>query len=273
MISNRMAVVEYVKLLKRQLTWVVIGVAIVQVFGLTIAQCFVATSSPGATGEALSSLRWPNVLPGILGGLTSMGTAQMLVVVMFGTVIAQEYNWRTLHMWLARGVSRGQFIAAKWSAMLPVSLAIAVLPLILVGALTAVFTVVSTGALDVSQIDALRLVVATGATVFILLPYATLMLPLAVASRSPVAPIGGGLAFFLVEAMLMTTNVPGAAYTPAALGASLRTLLPGIVRGVEAAQASATLVDPTTAAVGVTVWVIAFIGIAYLVLRRQDVTE
>ncbi len=103
MISNRMAVVEYVKLLKRQLTWVVVGLAIVQVLALTITQYFTVKNATGATEEALSSLRWPNVLPATLGSLTSMGTAQMLVIVLFGAVIAQEYSWRTLHMWLARG--------------------------------------------------------------------------------------------------------------------------------------------------------------------------
>ncbi len=273
MISNQMAVVEHVKLLKRQLTWVVIGVPIALSFLQALVQYVMARTSPDATEEALNSLLWPAAIPGILGSTTQMGWGQLVVIVLFGAVIAQEYNWRTLHMWLARGVPRSQFIAAKASAFLPVSLAIVVLPLILVGCLTAVFTVISTGGLDVSQIDALRLALATLATAYILLPYAALMLPLAVASRSTIAPIGGGIAFFFVEAMFQAMSLPGAAYTPAALGSSLRTLLPGIVRGAEAAQASGAFLDPATAAAGVGLWVLAFVGLAYLLLRRQDVTE
>ncbi len=284
MVGN-LIVVEHVKLLKRQLTWVVLGLLTALVFVQVLAQYLIAKNPPSANGveippeaieKAVSSVLWPTALPAILSGAGQL--AWLVVIVLFGAVIAQEYNWRTLHMWLARGVPRGQLIVAKATTFFLPCLGIVILPAVVVGALTAALTVISKGGLDVSQIDPLGLALGIGVTAWSILPYAAVTLPLAVASRSTIAPIGGGVAFVILEQVLVLMKAPVAPYMPSALGASLGALRALVVRGahvpqVAAAQSGISVLDPASAAIGVAIWVLACVAAAYLILRRQDVAE
>lgn len=285
--------VENTKLTRRAMLWIEVGLLALLTVGMVLLMYAVYSGPMQADPAAQQDqdiqamfaqyVTWPGALLQMLSLAGSSGLGGLMLIVLVGAVAAQEYTWRTLHVLVSRGVPRTALLAAKFLVLLvPVALFVLV-PLLAGAPLTALFTVLIRGGIDLAQIDFGQLALAGLRTMFTLLPYAALTFMLAVVTRSTVAAIGGGLAYaLLLEGLVMQIlsligGVFGEVwkYLPAGLSASVLTLNhvtaeSGIT--VNGQSAAMQILDPNPAAVGIALYVLVFFGVALWAFRRQDLT-
>ncbi|MCC7352892.1 MAG: ABC transporter permease subunit [Anaerolineae bacterium] len=282
--------IEWTKTVKRKLFWgelaaLALLLVVLEVFLYVIYQTNPAGSemSQDARTALLTLLTWPGALINSLALGTGNSLGGLLVIVLVGALTAQEYTWRTLHLWLSQGTSRLSLMAAKVIALLPALLLVVLTPLVVGGLITAIFTVQLSGSLDVSQINGVQLGLSVLRTAYSLFPYATLAFLLAVVSRSAVTAIGAGLAYaLLVEGVLVQilalasgTLAQASQYLPGRLASGLLSANQGAIRGtlvIGEQRITPQYLDPTTAAVGIALYTILFVGLAIWAFRRQDLT-
>ena len=174
---------ELTKLFRRPPLWLLLGAVGVALVLLTVA---IALSAPPEAGERPSALELA-VPFGIL--------AVQVLAAIAGAALAQEYQWRTLPLWLSRGVARGPLLLARFLATLPALLLVALVPV-------AVGLLLSLGRLEAAllashlTLDGLALAVL--AMAFGVLPYVALSLGLAVGTRAVAVPVGGVLLLALL---------------------------------------------------------------------------
>jgi ABC-type transport system involved in multi-copper enzyme maturation permease subunit len=112
-----------------------------------------------------------------------------------------------------------------------------------------------------------------------LLPYGALTFLLAVASRSTVVAISGGLAYVLLienilEQVIGLLEEPISqimGFLPGSMARSLLTLNQasgGIASSIEAGSMS-----PMNAAIGIAAWTLFFLGLSLFIFNRQDLSE
>ena len=280
---------EQQKLFKRALLWVELALLALLVLVLHIALYVTVQLRPagaGANPEMIAmvrqSLLWPKALINVLGFAAGNGLGGLVVIVLVGAAVAQEYTWRTLHLWLSHGVPRARLLTAKFAALLVPLLLVVLAPLVAGGAVTAYFTYQQTGGLNLAEVNGLHLALSTLRTAYTLLPYAALTFLLAVVSRSTVVAIGGGVAYaLLVESILVQLLALGsktvarlAQYLPGMLAAGLLQLnrpTAEVTVGLNAGSGP-QLPGPVWAAVGIALYTLAFFGLAVWAFRRQDLT-
>ncbi len=283
--------VENTKILKRRMLWIELGILsalIILLYTITYAtlQTRNQESMDLETRQAiLMIITWPSALINSLsfGGGNSLGG--LLAIVLVGTATAQEYTWRTMHLWLSRGLPRPMLMGAKFVALLvPIGLFV-VTPLVIGGGLTAIFTLQIDKSLPFGQIHLWNLVMSVVRTAYTLLPYAALTFMLAIVTRSTAAAIGVSLAYtLLVEGVAGTifTLLGGiwreiVVYLPGSLAAGLLKLNASAfsVQVVSSGNTSETIkrLAPVPSAIGLAVWTIIFLGLAVLAFRRQDLSE
>jgi ABC-type transport system involved in multi-copper enzyme maturation permease subunit len=284
----RMFAIENQKVTRRKMFWVevaALAVTVLAMLGLMVAarQMLAADVSGGGNinlegitqAQAESYLTWPTSFPFVLPGVYTVGA--LLAIVLAGAVTAQEYTWRSFQLWLSRGTPRWQVLAAKFAA-------ISVALLLIVGAallLTAVFS----GAASLLLLDSLpaaavswpHLLLAFLGVTLSLLPYAALGLLLAVAARSTVVALGGGMAYaLLLEPLLVQlmpllgegwANVTG--YVPNALGRSLNAGMSNLIAAGGAAPAIEGL-SPAMAALLLAGYAAVMLTTAVIIFQRQD---
>ncbi|MFP4438214.1 MAG: hypothetical protein ACLFVO_13275 [Chloroflexaceae bacterium] len=265
---------EQVKLLRRPLLWITLGI-----LGGLILFLMIGIFTFGGAGE-LTAFLWPYSLVTLLSIAAQPLFGGVVVVVLAGFVIAQGYTWRTLHLWLSHGVSRPVWLNATFSALLLPLLLLVVTPLLLGGIATAFFTYQLEGALAWNQVNWGYLLLGVLLTAYALLPYATLTGLLAVAGRSPAAALGGGIAFLFVENILAEIlSFAGD------IGARIMQFLPWMLGNgllqfnqaavdlqVAAAEDALQLLNPGPAMLGIAAYTLLFAGLTLWLFRRQDLT-
>lgn len=281
-----LVVAEQSKIFKRKLFWVELAGLLVLMLIQIVSRYQMAASGPsaqvaqlvpGAQQTAVLNSTWPRAFAVILTDLSS--TAWLAVIVLAGALVAQEYTWHSLQLWLSHGVPRRLLVLSKAVALVaPVALLVA-LPLLVGSALAAASSLLLTGGLSVTVADLARLGLGFGAIVYALLPYLGLALLLAIAGRSLIAPLGAGIALALVEFVLFISGNHLAAYLPRGLAASLERFVQGLyvaaVPALDAARLTPqpAMLEPTLAVLVVAIWIVISLGLAMGVLRRQDLTE
>src|SRR5574341_1713770 len=151
-----------------------------------------------ARAQMQQMVTWPVGLLTALNFSRGNSLGSLLLIILVGAVVGQEYTWRTLHLWLSHGTPRAALLIAKFAALLvPIAL-IVLTPVLVGGALTAYFTVALNGALDLASVDFGEVGLRILGTAYTLLPYAALAFLLAVVTRSTVAAIGGSVAYSLL---------------------------------------------------------------------------
>jgi ABC-2 type transport system permease protein len=276
-----MLVIEQQKLFKRTLVWVELGLMGLGVAALNLLFFAITRleSSGAMSGQMAETLVWPAGLLQSVGLAAGPGLGGILIVVLVGAVTAQEYTWRALQLWLSRGVPRSTFLAAKFLALLLPILLLVLTPLLVGGLVTAVFSQLLLGEIPFNAVAWDDLALTTLATAFSLLPYAGLAFLLAVATRSTIATVGGGLAYVLLLegiTVQLLTFAGGAwaeigRYLPAGLAQGM--LQVGVSASVEVggqAAPSIQYLEPGAAAIGVALYSLAFIGLSIALFRRQD---
>jgi ABC-type transport system involved in multi-copper enzyme maturation permease subunit len=276
-----MFVVENQKLFKRAIVWVelaVVAVAVLAVNLMLFAITRVDTGDP-MMGALQETLVWPGALTQTAGLASGASLGGILIIILTGAAMAQEYTWRTLQLWLSRGVPRSLFLTAKFAALLTPALLLVVVPLVLGGMITAVFSQIILGEIPFAAVEWGNVLWLTLATAYSLLPYAGLAFFLAVATRSTMITIGGGLAYtLLIEGMavqimaLAGGNLAAIGkYVPAGLVQSMLGL--GAEANLELeAQMGLTVqyLEPGAAAVGIALYTVAFVALSIFIFRRQD---
>ena len=277
--------IENTKIYRRKLFWVELVLMVLMVLFLQIA--IDATVKTSINGSAMTAqdrleikqvLTWPGALVNVLNLAGGNAIGGLLFVVLVGAITAQEYNWRTLHLWLSRGIPRPLLGAAKFTALLLPALLIVLAALVTGAIITGIISIQIDGSLHLDQVNLVQLLYSVARTTYTLLPYGALTFLFAVASRSTVVAISVGLSYaLLLESVLMQllgllgeTLRSMTRYMPAALANSLLVL--NQATDMVVSSPSSSTVDPLIAALGIATWTLLFLGLSLLILQKQDLT-
>jgi ABC-type transport system involved in multi-copper enzyme maturation permease subunit len=246
---------ENTKIIKRKLFWVEIALVALIVIGLLLALYITIEINRNGTGlpskerlMVLETITWPAALVNILRLAGWDGFGPLFLIVLVGAVTAQEYTWRTLHLWLARGVPRPLLLIAKLTAFLLAAILIVMTALGAGGAITAIISMKINGSLYLGQLDLQHLFFSILRTIFTLLPY------------------GMQVIGFLGERFSQMVS-----YLPGSLANSLLTL-----NNATLATGGSTgneLITPFLASIGIAAWTLLFIDLSLWIFQRQDLAE
>ncbi|MCA9926858.1 MAG: ABC transporter permease subunit [Anaerolineales bacterium] len=288
----RMITIEQQKLTRRAMFWVEMGLLLLIVvaffggiFGIRQALLNGVDTSGSDGGLVITGidvematdlLTWPL---GIATGFSIVnGVGTFLIIILAGTFVAQEYGWRTVQLWLTRGVPRPVVMLAKFTAVTIVTFIFVMLVALMGTGITAVFSQSYLGNIPVDTIQWGQLILSIFLGTVALLPYAALAFFLGVVSRSTVVAIGGGLAFTsLIEPLLgsLAQFLDGrwaafAGYLPNQLHGVLSSQLAEISSSGLPVTAAGDI-NMITAVSILTLYVVLFVGAAVVVFQRQDV--
>ncbi|WP_420643441.1 ABC transporter permease subunit [Candidatus Leptofilum sp.] len=280
----QMVSVEQKKLTNRKILWIEMAIAAAAAVLIPLIIYLASQSTDSnvvitADGPVEELVAWPLALLLGIDMTAGSGLGGLFIVILVGTLTAQEYGWRTMQLWLSHGVSRPVLMLAKFTAVLLPAFLI-VMAAFVGGAITTGFITQSIqGSLPIAEVDWWQAFLSVLRTAYTLLPYAALTFLLAVATRSTVVAVGGGLAYaMLIEGVLRQFlgfvggfwgDIPH--YLPGGLSNSL-TSLNRVGATVDTGLISTVPSDvtPETAAFGIAFYTILFVGLAVLAFRRQD---
>jgi ABC-type transport system involved in multi-copper enzyme maturation permease subunit len=268
--------VEGAKLFRRKLLWVEAAIIAVLI-GIILAAMVGVSTVPGIPeadrAEATSVLLWP---AGIMVGGSLAASSQLgliLILVLVSALVTQEYGWGTLALLLSRGVSRPVALISRVAVIVLAAVILAVVAVVLGAGASAIFTLITQGAVPLQGADlTLMLKLALG-TVLSLLPYIGLALLLSVLSRSAITSIGAGIGFMIAESVIsqifmaigsMFAKI--ALYLPMMLGQQFMVILqPG-------SPSAEGMLRPEIAGLLLVVYGIVFAAIALWQFQKQDLT-
>lgn len=281
---------ENTKIFRRPMLWVMLTImALLMVcflggiYGLIQFELF----NGGASSESLEGFReiitWPGALTNSLGFAGGNQLGGLLLVILVGAVTAQEYGWRTMQLWLSRGVSRPMLLIAKLASLILPAALIVLVTALASGLISGVFSLLFDGRLPVEKVDFLGWGLSVLRVTYTLLPYAALSFLLAIAFRSPVIAIGGSLAYTLLFegfAIQLLNFVGGklaliGQYLPGGMASSLIALNQAGRVNIEVAGRAVeqAYLAPGPAAIGIALWTLLFSGLALWVFIRQDLSQ
>ena len=206
---GRMMGAEFLKLRKRQMTWVLLSILvgiIVLVNLLLLAISKVKTPGTGiGAGNIAALLGLQSAVPFSFSMMASFGT--VLAIILTASSMGGEYNWKTIRPALVSSESRFKFIVAKL-----VSLGI----LILIGMLIAVIAGFIMGLITTGLGgNAYSFSFLTGSyvwmqflhywrTFYVIMPFALLGFMMAIVGRSAMPGIATGIGVVFLEAIITT---------------------------------------------------------------------
>ena len=272
----RLTMLEQRKTFGRKNFWIILASAVLLVGGLLVLIQIGLSRGMAAEAENALDLTWPAGLVFMFEQMLTPSTfAALLVVVLACGAMSQEYSWRTLHQWVSRGVSRTNFVLAKFAVLALAMVPLMVFP-VLVGALvTGAFSYAAQGILPLDQADLAQLTLSPLRLAYGLLPLAALTLWFGVVTRSTVGALGGGLIYALLGEGLI------AGFLQIVTGLPVGVFMPG---GLVAALAAQNLrVDPAAVLpplplstpvvlAGIAVWTALFLVLTAWTLHRQDLS-
>ncbi len=238
----------------------------------------------GAPGPS-HGLTFPGSV-GVSGGyIAHIGV--LLFIVLTGALIGSEYSYNTLRLSFARGVGRGQLLAAQIVALALIAFAICGI-FILFGLMTAFLSVifgVVGDSVAFSGAGLLQIFVYWLALAFNIFAYALISVCIGTLSRSVAGAIAGPLVFIVVEviasSLLIGLSGPYSSPTLRTLGEIPSYFLGSNTSALETyagrapyfIETSAASVSMTHALLVSLAYVIVFIGLSYVILRRRDIVE
>jgi ABC-2 family transporter protein len=268
----RLLLLEKDKFAGRLFLWIEIGILALIVVIVDIFQYLLLNAPHMQKQLLLQQIVWPQALA---NGIQLGSLGNILLIIAIAVVTAQEYTWRTFHLWLSRGVSRMSLMAAKSSIILALTVLI-VLTASIVGAIvTGILTLTLQGTLPFSHINIQTLFLSFLVTDLGLLPYAALTFMLTILFRNVVASIAFGLAFLFVIENVLSLALAGinqttetiANYLPGQLNTSLSNAVLGMP------PASHNSPTPLVACISLIAYTSVFAGIGIWVFRHQNFTD
>jgi len=228
----------------------------------------------------IESVTWPGAFIQVLQLSSSSGLGAILVIVLTGAVTAQEFHWRTLHLWLSRGVPRAGYALGKFASLLLPVLLLVTAGLAAGSLTTAAASLSINGSLRLEQVDAAQLVMGVFRTAYTLLPYAALTFLLAVLTRSSAAAIGIGMAVSLVGENLAAQllSIMGGVFAeavkffPSSMANEILQLNARIAPALDTAASAPLSPGAIPSAVGILLYTALLLALATWSLSRQDLT-
>jgi ABC-type transport system involved in multi-copper enzyme maturation permease subunit len=282
---GRMIGAEFLKLRKRQMTWVLLSILvgiIVLVNLLLLAISKVKTPGTGlGAGNIAALLGLQSAVPFAFSMIASFGT--VLAIILTASSMGGEYNWKTIRPALVSRESRFKFIIAKL-----VSLGI----LILIGMLIAVIAGFIMGLITTGLGgNAYSFGFLTGSyvwtqflqywrTFYVIMPFALLGFMMAIVGRSAMPGIATGIGVVFLEAIIttfMTAAGGWIAKVPAyLLNANMTAItalnkLPGRFGG-GGGGTDTTIPSLTHAFVILGLYSVIFLVFSFYLFRNRDVT-
>jgi ABC-2 type transport system permease protein len=279
---------ELLKLRKRSLTWILLGVLV----GMTALLHFLLylVSRIGLPGRATGMgnlqtlLGLPMSIPFALTVLTSFGA--VLAVILAASSMGNEYNWRTIRIALISSESRLKFLAAKLISigmLVLVGMAIGVATGFVMGLIT---TAMGGQAFDFSFMTGGYLwdqFLQFWRTFFMILPFALLGFMLSIAGRSAMPGIATGIGILFLEPIVTSfmglaggwvAQLPNYLFNANVNAINALNNLPLSGRGMAGPFAGAAALGPTVphAFAVLSVYIVVFLATAFYLFRKRDVT-
>jgi ABC-type transport system involved in multi-copper enzyme maturation permease subunit len=278
--------IENTKITRRKIFWV--QLLLIAIIVLTIQLVLFGTFENGMGGLAIpeeerlslaSAITWPGALVNILTYIGGNAFGGLFFVILVGAVTAQEYTWRTLHLWLSRGVSRPVLISAKFTALLLPAILLVSIAFLIGGLMTAATSIHINDALYLDRLNFMQLFLSILRTAYTLLPYGALTFFLAVVSRSTVVAISGGVSYVLLLESLISQlmEILGGPmqnlvqYLPNRL--SERILIVNQLTFDMERGAIVSVGDSWIAMLGIASWTFLFLGLSLWIFLNQDLKE
>ncbi|GCE28623.1 hypothetical protein KDA_41070 [Dictyobacter alpinus] len=268
---------EYMKNLRRPFFWIEIAV-LVGLLTLFVALFFLLQSLSEATRAAAGTITWPQGPAFAEGLLFSIG--RVLLIILVSVMVAREFTWRTIQLWLSQGLSRPVLMLAKWLILVVDALIMTAVAVVTSSLLTLICSFIINGTVHTQGLDVVQVLLSYVRTFYTLLPYISLTFLLAVLTRSTAAAISIGLVFALVieglvaqlGALFNEQVARFIAYLPNNLAASVNTLN-NPAQDPSTSPLAATQASPTVAAIMIAVYTLVFLGLAIFAFQRQDLTQ
>jgi ABC-type transport system involved in multi-copper enzyme maturation permease subunit len=272
---------EMDKIFKRAIFWIELAVLAAIIIIIDSVEYIISQVSGPAGQSLIATFTWPRGLESVsqFAGAHSLGG--LLLVILLSAVTAQEYSWRTYHLWLGRGVSRLTLLAAKCVVALIATLLVVVTAVIVGSITTGILTLVIKGSLPFQQVNFGYFFSNILIIYYSLLPYVALAFLLSILSRSVALSISVGLVFILL--------VEGTVYTVLSLlNKTAANIVQYLPIGLEATLQNATQTTSTTqtatiavfpyppvwvAIVCIALYVLVFVGLAFWRFVGQNFTD
>ena len=282
---GRMIGAEFLKLRKRQMTWVLLSILvgiIVLVNLLLLAISKVKTPGTGiGAGNIAALLGLQSAVPFAFSMIASFGT--VLAIILTASSMGGEYNWKTIRPALVSSESRFKFLVAKL-----VSLGILILIGMLIAVIAGFIMVLITTGLGG---NAYSFGFLTGSyvwtqflqywrTFYVIMPFALLGFMMAIVGRSAMPGIATGIGVVFLEAIIttfMTAAGGWIAKVPAyLLNANMTAItalnkLPGRFGG-GGGGTDTTIPSLTHAFVILGLYSVIFLVFSFYLFRNRDVT-
>lgn len=286
---TQMIRIEHQKLTRRTMFWIDIalmaGAILLVTFFLFVIKQMLDSGISEQGGfriegidspQALAMLTWPTAFLQILSIASSWGS--FLIVVLSGAVMAQEYSWRSFQLWLSRGVPRWSVMVAKFAAVAFTALMLIGTAVVLGGVLTGILSLVYLDSLPFAAVAWGKLLLASLAAAYTLLPYAVFAMLLAIVSRSTALTVGGGLAFVTLIEPLGVQLLPLlgdvgqtiASYFPASLSQVVMGSVVGQIPADAVAQMSSGGMATSTAVFLLGMYTLLGVATAVGIFQRQE---
>lgn len=278
--------IEQTKLFGRRLYWIELAILVALIVLILAALGAVVNSvssmdASAANDPELAQAReagfWPDGLIAAQKMAASSGLGGILMIVLTGAVVAQEYAWGVLAITLSHGVPRPLALVAKVAMLLAAALLMSAVAIAVASGTSMLITVIMGRPLVIQGEELAQAALIGGKCVLTLLPYMALTLWLAISTRSTVAAIGAGIGAMLVEGIF-----PQIAMLLGGVWAQIATYLPSmlathLLTGTQTVDEMAMLnplpaVDPAVAAIGLAAYAVVFGGLALWSFLRQDLT-
>jgi ABC-type transport system involved in multi-copper enzyme maturation permease subunit len=197
---------ELLKLGKRPMTWI-LAILLHGVIGLGVVGGFLDLRSAdgAARNDMLDHLTLPGIIPWFAQTLYLFGS--IVIAILAASSIGSEYGWGTLRPFLATGMSRARFLAAKLLALALVGLAFIALPLLLCATLAVPIATLNDRPVLGFTVDLnwlLDLVAIVGRCYLAILIPALIAFLIGLAGRSQAAGIGTALGLLIGELVVST---------------------------------------------------------------------
>ena len=282
---GRMIGAEFLKLRKRQMTWVLLGIlvaiiVIVNLLLLAVSKVKTPAGGPG-TGNIATLLGLQSAIPFAFSIMASIGS--LLAIILTASSIGSEYGWKTIRTTLVSSESRFKFIVSKLvslGSMILIGMLIGVIAGFVMGLITtglggnAYSFSFFTGSYAWTQVlQYLR-------TFYVIMPFALLGFMMAMVGRSAMPGIATGVGFLFLEAIItafMTAAGGWIAKVPAyLLNANVTAItalnkLPGRFGG-GGGGTDTTIPSLTHAFVILGLYSVVFLFLSLYLFKKRDIT-
>lgn len=271
--------IEIQKFIRQPMMRIALGILAAFAAGIQLIMFAVYRLAPAAAGlptdelaaQARAAFTWPDALVSAVGMAASYGLGGLLIIVLMGAAVTQEYQFRTLHLWLSRGTPRLTYGLARFTSILLPALLIALTALLASGIASLGLQLLLGEPLPFDQVRPGALLLGALAAAYTLLPYAGLAFFLGVATRSTAATIAAGISILLLAENLLAQILALIGGIAAAAGAYLPVRLAAALVAGGAPEGGPALA-PGLAALGLALYTLLFVGLAVGKLYRQDLT-